>query len=148
MKKFSLFLSLIFLTTGIVAQSITIMDSLINYLIKINEIDTIIGGNSTSYYYDAIHVVPIIEIQNKTIGVYYFGVNSTHSDEFLFILKEPEIKILSEDLENEIAVLLIFFEENKNCLNIEDVVQCLEKVLFIKKGNKNYEFFEILEHNN
>ena len=110
------------------------------YLIKIKDIDTIQNKN-IKYYYNGIHFVALSEYINpKTkskIGVYRFGANSCHTNEYIFILNNNKIKILNDSINNNICDLLTFFENNINYFQKANIIFCLKKTIEIDKEAKS-----------
>ncbi len=110
-------------------------DSLIKFLIAVEELDTIHGGNSIKYYRDAIHIVTIQKCNTNHTGIYQFGANTDHGNEFVVIVQKDQMKILTGPFENDIEEILNFFDEYKSCFIIGDLARCLR--IFIDINNRN-----------
>lgn len=137
MKKILLLGFLLMVNYYSFSQYSTMKDSLIRYLIAVEELDTIHGGNSIIYYRDAIHIVTIQKCNTNHSGIYQFGANTDHGNEFAVIVQNDQMKILTGPFVNDIEEILNFFDEYKSCFNNNDLARCLRIVIDINNRN-NY----------
>ena len=122
------------------SQTTSVRDSIIKYLIHVSEIDTICSGK-ISYYYDGIYIVPIKECKTNVIGIYRFGANTDHGNEFVCIINGTQITILKGSIEEDIKPILDFFDENKGCFKNDDIVHCLKEIIEIYESNNSQKVY-------